>query len=276
MFGGQGDDSISAHNGKNNVIYGNLGDDTINLNSDTGDKAFGGQGNDAIYSHFVKSSAIYGNQGNDFLFGDHDQSTKFFGGQGNDTIKDGFGSISDAIYGNQGNDLLLEFNQITDTHEYGGQGDDTLVFTGSFGGRTTNDAETGGKGNDLFVASNDSGTGNNLNANDIVTVTDFLSGSDHLALTSITSTIPLAKIDGTGDSALQALTAANNVYTGPPSEGAAPPEYVFVYGGTAAGYLFYNGNGGGKFALSGMAITGATGENSVNSSDIIPFKPGLA
>jgi len=269
LIGGQGDDTIRAFDGKNNVIYGNLGDDTIVLTSDTNDKAFGGQGNDGIYSSNLKSSAIYGNQGNDFLTGDDDQSTKFFGGMGNDTIKL-FGGINNAIYGNQGNDLLVGRNGPTDSHEFGGQGDDTLVFTGTFGGRTTNDAETGGKGNDLFIATNDTG-GGSLNANDIVTVTDFLSGSDHLAFTSATSSIPLDKINNPGGSITQALNLANNQYATHPGR-----EYVFVYGGTGAGFLFYNGDGGGNVARAGEAITGATGENSVNETDITTFKPGLA
>jgi Ca2+-binding RTX toxin-like protein len=271
MFGGQGDDDIIARNGKNNVIYGNLGDDTIVLRNDTGDKAFGGMGNDAIYAIRTKSSAVYGNQGNDFIYGFNDQSTKMFGGKGDDTIVDRR-SISDAIYGNQGNDLLLAGgpNGIVDSHEYGGQGNDTLVFTGTGGGRTTNDAETGGVADDLFVASNDTG-GSSLNANDIVTVTDFLQGSDHLALTANTSTIPLAKIDGMGASALQALNLANSAYASHPGR-----EYVFVYGGTGAGYLFYNGNSNSStLARAGMALTGATGESSVNSPDIVTFTPGL-
>jgi hypothetical protein len=127
-----------------------------------------------------------------------------------------------------------------------------------------------GEGNDLFIATNDSGhisCGTRpLDASDIVTVTDFLSGSDQLAETRMAG-VQLAKIQGIGDNAQQALNAANNFY-GPGMPGATPPEYVFVYGGTGAGYLFYNGDGGGKFALSGMAILGANGQHSVNASDI--------
>jgi len=169
-----------------------------------------------------------------------------------------------VIYGNFGNDLLFANEGTSDSHEYGGQGNDTLVFTGTGGGSTINDVETGGLGNDLFIASNNNG-GGAITANDIVTVTDFLSGTDKLAETSVA--VHLVKIKGTnpsGDNAQQALNDANNgpfFAVGPTSS-----EYVFVYGGTGAGYLFYNGNT--KFAISGMAITGANGQNSVNASDI--------
>jgi len=50
-----------------------------------------------------------------------------------------------------------------------------LRIGSTFGGSTTNDVETGNLGNDLFIASNDSGVlgsgdGRNLQASDIVTV----------------------------------------------------------------------------------------------------------
>jgi len=193
-------------------------------------------------------------------------------------------SNRDVIYGNFGNDLLIGFAGTHNTHEYGGQGDDTLVFTGSpvhGSGSTTNDVETGNLGNDLFIATNDSGGSFSagvvfaLQPGDIVTVTDFLQGTDKLSETSQAG-VPFDKIALAGADATDALAAANNFYfnsaTGP---SVAPPEYVFVYGGTGAGFLFYNGDGGAKFALSGMAITGANGQHSVNASDITPFKPGL-
>jgi hypothetical protein len=139
------------------------------------------------------------------------------------------------------------------------------------------DVETGNLGNDLFIASNDSGVlgngnGRNLQASDIVTVADFLQGTDQLAETS-TAGVPLVKIAGLGDNAAQALADANQTFTTSPGH---PSEYIFVYGGTGAGYLFYNGDSGGTHATSGMAILGANGENSVNASDITTFQPGLA
>src|SRR5262249_48905105 len=155
-------------------------------------------------------------------------------------------------------DLLIGKGGITNSHMFGGQGDDTLGFSGTgvglvASGHTTNDVETGGLGNNLFLAANDSGSpvlgapGNDLLAADIVTVTDFLSGTDKLAETS-KSGVGLLKIDGSGDSAAQALAAANNFYASNPGS-----EYVFVYGGTGAGYLFYNGdNNATRNATAGM------------------------
>jgi Ca2+-binding RTX toxin-like protein len=271
IFGGQGADSISVFNGGQNQIYGNLGNDTILSEDDTGDTIFGGQGNDLIFAITVRSGAIYGNMGNDTLIGHNDALTNFFGGQGDDAIVDS-GSNLDAIYGNQGNDLLIG-EGITNSHMFGGQGNDTLVFTGF---RTINDTMTGNLGNDLFIATNgagddSAGNGFPISADEIVTVTDFLSGNDHLALTSSNAAIPLVKIGGTGDNAVQALEAANDAF----ASNAGGSEYVFVYGGVGTGYLFYNGDHGssnpitlGHAATAGLALVGATGENSVMSSDI--------
>jgi Ca2+-binding RTX toxin-like protein len=262
VFGGQGNDSIEAFNGSQNQIYGNLGNDFISSSNETGDSIFGGQGNDTVEASFDTSDNIYGNLGDDQLVGDFTQSTNYFGGQGNDTILVS-GSNMDAIYGNQGDDFLFGNDGTRNTDEYGGQGNDTLVFTGTFGGNTTNDVETGGLGNDLFIASNDSG-GGPLNVSDIVTVTDFLQGRDKLSETSLAN-VPLIKTEEVGATAASALALAN-------STGFASPEsdYIFVYGGTGAGYLFYNGDHVGQHftALSGMAIIGATSETSVNLTDI--------
>jgi Ca2+-binding RTX toxin-like protein len=279
IFGGQGNDTITQHNISNaiptghNAIYGNLGNDVIYSIKAEGDSIYGGQGDDQLFATMSSGDNIYGNQGNDVIEGNTDTQTKFFGGQGNDTITDRFNSDHDAIYGNQGNDLLMGEHGVTNSHEYGGQGDDTLVFTGSFGGSTTNDVETGGFGNDLFIATNDAVGGSlETDPNDIVTVTDFLQGFDKLSETSVAN-IPLLKVAGTGDNAVQALLTADNLYEA--QFIANPPgmrEYIFVYGGIGAGFLFYNGDASLPFSTAGMAITGATSETSVNLTDITASK----
>jgi len=263
VYGGQGNDSIEAEDpGARNIIYGNFGDDSITSEVTEHDTIYGGQGNDTVRSVNSSSNVIYGNLGNDALIGFSDSSTNFYGGQNNDTISDS-ASTNEVIYGNFGDDLLIGNDGTRNTHEYGGQGNDTLVFTGTGGGSTTNDVETGNLGNDLFIATNDSG-GASLNVDDIVTITDFLQGTDKLSETSVAG-IPLVKIAGNGDNAAEALNDANHAFTMAPGH---QSEYVFVYGGVGAGYLFYNGDSGGKLALSGMAIEGATGESSVNLTDI--------
>jgi Ca2+-binding RTX toxin-like protein len=289
VYGGQGNDTISdgvpifgPPRTGGNVIYGNFGNDDIESLVTTADTIYGGQGDDTVDIE-ATSSVIYGNLGNDILRDFGGASNNFYGGQGNDTITPG-DSNRDVIYGNFGNDLLIGFAGTSNSHEYGGQGDDTLVFTGSpvhGSGSTTNDVETGNLGNDLFIATNDSGGSFSsgvvfaLQVNDIVTVTDFLQGNDKLSETSQTG-VPFDKIALAGADATDALTAANTFYSHLPHN---QSEYVFVYGGTAAGFLFYNGafsaGQNEPFATSGMAILGANGENSVNASDITPFKPGL-
>jgi Ca2+-binding RTX toxin-like protein len=270
--GSSGNDTILGNDpagNRNDIVYGHQGDDTIStLHGLFNSTVYGGQGNDTLSADFSAANVIYGNLGNDFITTFADSSSTLYGGQGNDTIESS-ASNAEVIYGNQENDLLFGNDGTSNTHEYGGQGNDTLVFTGTGGGITFNDIETGNLGNDLFIATNDSsvvvsnGAGLPLNANDIVTVTDFLQGSDQLSESHL-GNIPLVKIAGIGDNAQQALNDANTFYGNAPFTG----EYVFVYGGTGAGYLFYNGDDGGKFAASGMAVLGANGQNSVMASDI--------
>jgi Ca2+-binding RTX toxin-like protein len=277
VYGGQGNDSISdtdptlTNFAGGNVIYGNFGNDSITSFGSFGDTIYGGQGDDLLVSSQFFSGTIYGNLGNDSIMAVTDRQDTFYGGQGNDTVRLRQGD-SDVIYGNFGNDLLIGEIFTSNSHEYGGQGNDTLVFTGFERDTTFNDVETGGLGNDLFIATYGSGAIEPLEANDIVTVTDFLQGTDLLA-ESNDAGVPLAKIQGIGDNAAQALNDANSFYQNNNPGNAR--EYVFVYGGTGAGYLFYNGDFSSHFAQAGMAILGANGENSVMASDITTIPVNL-
>jgi Ca2+-binding RTX toxin-like protein len=295
VYGGQGNDSIFDGNptpsgtSGGNVIYGNFGNDSIFVGQDDSmsagsefDTIYGGQGNDTVTADFTTANVIYGNLGNDLITTIADGFDTLYGGQGNDTVN-AVDANRDVIYGNFGNDLLIGNDGTSNTHEYGGQGNDTLVFTGTDSDHpTVNDTMTGNLGNDLFIATNDAGTGPNphpgpgpgpsgfpISADDIVTVTDFLSGTDQLAMTRDAG-ITLVKIQGIGDNAAQALNDANAIFSGGPHPGPGGPvsEYVFVYGGMGAGYLFYNGDIPQTAATAGMALVGQNGENSVMASDI--------
>jgi hypothetical protein len=83
--------------------------------------------------------------------------------------------------------------------------------------------------------------------------------------------MPLVKLAAAGADAQQALNDANTFYATNPGQS----EYVFVYGGTGAGYLFYISDSAFHFATSGMAILGANGQNSVNASDITTISSNI-
>jgi hypothetical protein len=280
VYGGQGADVLTdepiftaSHQVGGNVIYGNFGDDSITTDNSVGDVFYGGQGQDTLFASDSTSTVIYGNLGNDVITSVSNTSEVLYGGHGNDaiTVRDeGTAGLGAHIYGNFGNDVLVG-RAVDDGVMYGGQGDDFLRFTGhdpadGFNGVTINDVEFGNLGNDTFAADNGAG-GGAISPDEIVTVADFGLGIDKLTQTTMDG-VPLDKIASAGADATDALTAANTFYAGHHA-----PEYVFVYGGTAAGFLFYNGDGGGAagaHAHSGMAIDGATGEFSVNATDIVP------
>jgi Ca2+-binding RTX toxin-like protein len=286
IYGGQGDDSLTdipklgaTHQISGNVIYGNFGNDVIGTRDSAGDVFYGGQGDDSLFAVDSTATVIYGNLGNDIIYGSSNVSSKSYGGHGDDTIKSRFeGSLAgtQVIYGNFGNDVLVG-SEVDNEVMYGGQGNDFLRFTGqnpngtvfTTGGVTKNDVEFGNLGNDTFAADNGNRTsfGGAISVNEIVTVADFVQGEDKLTETSADG-VPTVKLARAGADATDALTAANQFYAGHTT-----PQYVFVYGGTAAGFLFYNGSpvdGNEGHATAGMAILGATGEMSVNVTDIIP------
>jgi len=131
----------------NDIVNGNRDNDLVNGNAGS-DTVYGGQGNDTTY----------GGQGDDIVFG-NDGNDLVNGNAGNDTVYGG--KDDDTVRGGQDNDLV-----------FGDLGNDTLY--GDFG----NDTLTGGSGSDLFVLK--SGTGSD-------TITDFVDGTDLIALDGLTS-----------------------------------------------------------------------------------------
>lgn len=266
LYGGQGDDEIFANNGS--ALYGNIGNDVLDILGNASanilavdDTLYGGQGNDAMETFFSSHDVFYGNVGDDGLELDQDLAQTAYGGQGNDDIS-AFYSASDALYGNQGNDALGDFvaNHATSVL-YGGQGDDSLAASASGG-----DTMFGGLGSDLF-ATNDSLAPNAFTANDLITVEDFVSGLDKLALSTVDGGPGLLfkESDPSASNAGSALSAADAFF----STHSASAQYLFVYGGSGAGYLFYNGDGGGSAANDGMTLVGDNAESSLLANDII-------
>ncbi|ODN70028.1 Poly(beta-D-mannuronate) C5 epimerase 1 [Methylobrevis pamukkalensis] len=113
----------------------------------------------------IGADTLIGRGGNDLLEGGegHDQ---LFGGLGRDVLYGGNGN--DLVRGDIGNDRL--FGGDGDDDLRGGDGNDVLR-----GGNGT-DTLTGGDGADTFVFST------SLSADNVDLVTDFVSGSDRIAL----------------------------------------------------------------------------------------------
>lgn len=110
IWGLDGDDTITAHIGKDVVAIGGGGDDVITTGGGN-DRLYGGNGYDVLVS----------GAGNDGLWG----------GNGNDWLEGGAGN--DRLYGEKGNDVLD-----------GGRGND-VIHAGA-----GNDVGFGGLGNDVF------------------------------------------------------------------------------------------------------------------------------
>ena len=138
-----GADTITAGTGTY-VIYGNQGaDSVIGAAGGDGDTVFGGQDGDSLnYAASTEANLLYGNLGNDTLTGGAGNDT-VYGGQGDDSIVGGAGTnelwgnlgadtITGAgdsvIYGNQGDDVLISSGDDT---LYGGQDNDTATLTGT-------------------------------------------------------------------------------------------------------------------------------------------------
>ena len=104
-------------------------------------------------------------------------------------------------------------------------------------------------------------------ANDMITVEDFVTGNDSLSMSTNfdANDVGLVKEnDVTANNANDAISFADAFYSSHPGS-----EYLFIYGGAGACYLFYNGDTGGFAPQDGMILTGDNAESSVSKNDII-------
>ena len=130
-------------------IYGDAGDDAVRMSSGTySTRIYAGKGVDNIKADWAKNLYVYGEDGDDVLEitgeynylygGDGDdlltgygKGNKFVGGPGNDTIKVPFAYYG-AIYGNDydtddGGHDTIEVGRADDLDIYGGAGPDVIT-----------------------------------------------------------------------------------------------------------------------------------------------------
>ena len=266
LLGGQGNDHFYVNKGSEDLLYGNQGNDFFSFFSTSRDTAYGGQGDDTLSTEQTSSLLLNGNLGNDRMYLAADFNDTAFGGQGSDVITT-ISSTNDIIYGNLGNDTIDIAGRATGNTVYGGQGDDNLIdnsgISDILNGNLGNDYLAG---NDLFA---DGYVFNGLTTAEMVTVTDFLHGSDLVSMSATTNgaTGFVALNDTLASNAAIALSVANNFYTTTDTSGAA--EYLLIYGGMDAGYLFYNGDAGGHAPVDGASLLNDNGEFSLTASDIV-------
>jgi Ca2+-binding RTX toxin-like protein len=186
IIGSDFDDVLTGYNGMGtetegvwtNVIYGGLGNDTIDglagddslYGEDGNDSILGGAGNDTLDGG-IGNDTLEGGDGDDSIIGGGGADS-ISGGIGNDTVAAGTGNDTvtggdgdDSILGNGGADQL--FGDAGNDTLSGGTGNDTLD------GGTGADTLLGGTGNDLIYASEgDSVVGGD--GDDTITIIDLL------------------------------------------------------------------------------------------------------
>lgn len=261
LFGGEGNDTLLLGY-KGGVAQGNQGNDTLQSNGVS--TLYGGQGDDTVSALATDHSFLQGNKGNDNLFG-FDNCT-LLGGQGNDTLQgsgyldgnlgddnirgsgqllgeDGADTISastsvrsqgDTINGGAGDDSIAStrnFDALID----GGDGNDTIIVTDAgldtiYGGAGNDFLKAaaytnfnGGEGADTITASFNStvigGSGRDLfdfsdvAASNVMKILDW-SSEDHLTFHNAI-TKPEGFISATASSYSDAFALARTLTTGP-------------------------------------------------------------
>jgi len=264
--GGDGNDTVTGSDqgdliragAGNDVVYGRGGQDTLDGESGNdhiyGQSASGGSdGADAI-SGGDGSDYLQGNAGNDTLDGGAG-SDRINGGADNDSIGGGLGNDivngnlgADTISGQDGNDTLR-----------GGQGDDRI--SGDFGddsiaGDKGVDTMSGGTGNDIFRF--DAGSAA-ISGSSTDRITDYLHGTDHLAL----DFLPAIVLSGETQASLaSAQSSAQALLDGH----AGNHEIAAIQVGSDT-YLFW-GDGGGDTVNSAVLLQGVASSN-ITSADFV-------
>ena len=128
ISGAAGDDTLLGNGGKD-TLNGEAGNDTLE----------GGMGDDRLYGHEMRPDspdADYDDSGDDTLRGDEGNDTlrgnggddMLYGGEGNDNLDGGAGN--DELYGEAGNDTLIDSDLAGIDVLDGGEGVDTVDFSG--------------------------------------------------------------------------------------------------------------------------------------------------
>jgi len=253
--GGMGNDSISAGLG-NDTVNGGAGKDTI-LGGAGDDVIDGGEGDDLLRGQ-VGNDTILGGEGNDNISGGTENdlieggagNDKLFGDEHDDTLVGGAGA--DRLDGGADNDLLI-----------GGEGADYLK---------------GGTGKDTFQFDlvKDNPTGAALNAKELDTIADFVSGEDKLNIQVDGKTIaPTSANFKTIDASIYKGAAPMlTALAAMPVEGT---QFVYLYnlaGGGTSGYLVVlEGTPTGTVVKYAVQMLGATAADDLVIADFVQPDP---
>lgn len=256
--GGDGNDNIIAGSGLNTILAGR-GNDKI-ATGDDADLIEGGDGNDKVFSG-GGDDEIYGGDGKDVIKA----------GDGNDYIDGGDGD--DNMAGGAGDDTYVVSSSKDKVVEQADQGNDTVIANGSFSltqlanvenielTGTSNSSATGNAGNNTLTGNDGANTltggagadvfvFDNLSAVD--TITDFVSGTDVIAL---------------DDDVFTALAGSVDLSTNFVVGTAAGDADHFLIFDNASGKLYYDADANG--AGEAVHFATLTGGATLTSDDLV-------
>lgn len=204
VYGNDGNDRIELPDDFDYFTYGGAGNDTV-LGGLRGENLLGGSGADRLYGR-DGIDTLEGEAGHDRLFGGSGADSlrgatgrdRLFGGNGADDLVGGQGR--DRLSGGNGNDRLL--GQAGTDWISGGAGDDRL-FGGAdddtLGGNAGNDTVSGGDGYDSFVF--ETGSGSDVFADfgvetDVLQLTRSLWSDPDLTVAQVVARFARVEADG--------------------------------------------------------------------------------
>ncbi len=160
LFGGEGNDTVTATAGAQITIFGGEGNDSIAATAGSQITIFGGEGNDSVLAGGASQVTIFGDTGDDSIAAAAGSQITIFGGEGNDSVVSS-GGTQITIFGGLGGDNVVvsggsgvllfggDANVLGATiTQYGDTGDDSIAATGG-----TQITIFGGDGNDSVAAS---------------------------------------------------------------------------------------------------------------------------
>jgi Ca2+-binding RTX toxin-like protein len=238
----------------NDVMYGNLGNDSVEGGNESNDTVFGGQGDDTV-GGFGGNDLIYGNLGNDTIDGGNGSDT-LFGGQGNDSLNGAGGS--DIIYGNLGNDTIVGTSSGPDTM-FGGQGNDVL-FEQSGLDTTAGDLIFGNLGADTFDFTATNASGQTTATAD--RIGDFSTAQGDKITIDVTGAMEFATVTNASVNSVETAIAA--------AMGGFPSfDVIFATGPGTNGFLLVDQNDDGSFGSPTDFAIVLQNFTSLSASDII-------
>ena len=258
VFGGLGDDSLTASAGASVTVFGGDGNDTLAVTGGTQVTVFGDGGDDSLAVAGGASVTVFGGDGNDSLAVTGGTDVTVFGGDGNDTLSVGGAAGAVTVFGGDGTDNI-SINGATGIAVVGSGGQVVGGQITLFGSAGDDDSIAVAAGANITVFGGDGNDSLSVAGGTNVTVFGG-DGSDTLSVGGGAAQVTVFGGDGDDSLAVAGGAAQVTVFGGEGND-------TLAVGGAAGQVTVFGGDGNDSLAVTGgtdVTVFGGEGNDTLS------------